>query len=158
MLLAAFHPTRNYFDGRVTTQAGQRKTVPPFFSAASADNQGDTVWLLSTVEGKVQMLDSSLEPAGLSNVFWGSDIAGTAAHCGSGTQILASRPGDPGQPDSVQAFTLNGRAMEPVTDPVELPGPVLALWTTGGTAATAIVHDLRSGKYAAYSLSVVCGG
>jgi len=31
LLLANFASTRNYFDGHVTTQTGQRKTVAPFF-------------------------------------------------------------------------------------------------------------------------------
>ena len=40
LLLAQYASGRNYFEGRVTTQNGQAKTVPPFFSAAAAEQQG----------------------------------------------------------------------------------------------------------------------
>lgn len=158
LLLADFAAARNYFDGRVTTQTGQRKTVAPFFSAASVESQGRTWWLLQTVDGKTQILDAALDPAGTSTAQWGSDIAGTDAHCGAGSQVLATRPGDRGQPDSVQAFTMADRTPEPLTEAADFPGPVLALWTSGGNAATVVVRDLRTGKYAAYVLTVVCGG
>jgi hypothetical protein len=158
LLLANFAATRNYFDGRVTTQAGQRKTVATFFSAASVESQGRTLWLLATLDGKIQILDAALEPAGVSTAAWGSDIAGTDAHCGTGSQVLATRPGDRGQSDSVQAYTIVDRSPEPLTDAAEFPGPVLALWTSGGNGVTVVVRDLRSGKYAAYALTVVCRG
>jgi hypothetical protein len=156
LLLANFAAARNYFDGRVTTQAGQRKTVSPFFSAASVDSQGRTWWLLETVDGKTLILDAALDPAGASTALWGSDIAGTDAHCGAGSQVLATRPGY-GQGDSVQAFTMVDRAPQPVTEPAEFPGPVLALWATGGNSATAVVKDSTTGKYAAYVVTVICG-
>jgi hypothetical protein len=158
LLLADFAAARNYFSGRVTTQAGQRRTVAPFFSAASVESQGRTLWLLAALDGKAQILDAALEPAGTSTAQWGSDIAGTDAHCGAGSQVLATRPGDRGQPDTIQAFTLVDRTPEPLTEAVDFPGPVLALWTSGGTAVTVVVRDLRTGRYSAYVVTVVCGG
>jgi hypothetical protein len=156
LLLANFAPARNYFDGRVITQTGQRKTVPPFFSAASADSQGRTWWLLAALDGKTQIFDAALDPAGTANTQWGSDLAGLDAHCGAGWQVLATRAGDRGQPDAIQAFSMVDRTPQPLTDAVEFAGPVVALWTSGGSAATAVVHDLRTGKYAAYAVTVVC--
>jgi hypothetical protein len=157
LLLAGFAATRNYFDGRVTTQTGQRKTIPPFYSAASVESQGRTWWLLAALDGRTQMFDAALEPAGTLGVQWGSDIAGTDAHCAGGSQVLATRPGDRGQPDSIQAFTLLDRTPQPLTEAAEFPGPVVSLWTSSGSAATVVVRDLRTGKYAAYAVTVVCG-
>jgi hypothetical protein len=157
LLLANFAVARNYFDGHITTQTGQRKTVAPFFSAASVDEQGRTWWLLAAIDGRTQILDAAFDPVGTTALLWGSDIAGTDAHCGGGSQVLAVRPGDRGQPDGIQAFTLVNRAPEPLTDTVDLPGPVLALWSSGGNSATAAIRDLRTGKYAAYVVTVVCG-
>jgi len=157
LLLADFTATRNYFGGRVTTQSGQPKTVPPFYSAASAGSQGRTWWLLATIDSKTQIFDGSLDPAGTSNAQWGSDIAGTDAHCGAGTQVLATRPGDHGQADAIQAFSMVDRTPQPLTEAVDFPGPVLALWTSGGSAVTVVVRDLRTGKYLAYVVTVVCG-
>ncbi len=139
------------------TQSGQPKTVAPFFSAASVASQGRTWWLLAAIDGKIQMYDASLDPAGTSNVQWGSDIAGTDAHCGAGTQVLATHPGDRGQPDAIQAFTMVDRTPQPLTEAIDFQGPVLALWTSGGSAATVVVRDLRTGKYSAYVVTVVCG-
>lgn len=156
LLLAGFSAVRNYFDGRITTQSGQRKSVPPFFSAASLESQGRTWWLLAATDGRVQMFDSSLDPVGATNAQWGSDIAGTDAPCGGGSQVLASRAGDRGQPDSVQAFTLTGHTPRPLTEAADFPGPVLALWTSGANSVTAVVRDLRSQQYSAYVVSVVC--
>ena len=158
LLLADFTATRNYFGGRVTTQSGQRKTVTPFFSAASVESQGRTLWLLAALDGRMQVFDASLDPAGTSTAQWGSDIAGTDAHCGTGSQVLATRPGDRGQPDTIQAFTMVDRTPTPLTEAVDFPGPVLALWTSGGNSVTVVVRDLRTGKYSAYAVTVVCGG
>jgi hypothetical protein len=157
LLLADFAATRNYFDGRVTTQSGQRKNVAPFFSASSVESQGRTWWLLAAIDGRVQIFDATLEPAGKLSAQWGSDIAGTDARCGTGSQVLATRPGDSGQPDSIQAFTMVDRTPQPLTEPAEFPGPVLALWTSGGNAATVVVRDLGSQQYSAYAITVVCG-
>jgi hypothetical protein len=49
------------------------------------------------------------------------------------------------------------RTPEPLTEAVDFPGPVLALWASGGSAATVVVRDLRTGKYSAYVVTVVCG-
>jgi hypothetical protein len=157
LLLADFAPTRNYFDGRAIAQSGQHKTVPPFFSAAAVETQGRTWWLLAAIDGRIQMFDAALDPAGTVAAQWGSDIAGTDAPCGAGSQVLATRPGDRGQPDTIQAFTLAGRTPAPATESVDFPGPVLALWTSGGNSATVAVHNLRTGKYSAYVVTVVCG-
>lgn len=156
LLLANFASTRNYFDGRVTTQTGQRKAVAPFFSAASVDSQGRTWWLLTAVDGRVQIFDGALDPAGTSSAQWGADIAGTDAHCGAGSQVLATRPSDRGQPDAIQAFSMADRMPQALTDPADFPGPVLALWTSGGAAATVVVKDLRLQQYSAYVVTVVC--
>ena len=156
MLLANFAVARNHFDGHVTTQAGVRKNVGPFYSAASAEEQGRTVWLLAMLDGRVEVLDASFDPAG-SIGSWGSDIAGTDAHCGSGSQVLATRPGDGTVTDALQAFSIVNRSATPVTLPVELPGPVTALWPSGGSSVVAIVHNLATGRYEAYVVTVVCG-
>jgi hypothetical protein len=157
LLLADFAGARNYFDGRITTQSGQRKNVPPFFSAASVESQGRTWWLLAATDGRVQMFDAALDLVSATNASWGSDIAGTDAPCGAGSQVLATRAGDRGQPDSVQAFTLADRTPRPLTEAADFPGPVLALWTSGASSVTAVVRDLRSQQYSAYVVSVVCG-
>jgi hypothetical protein len=156
MLLAQFAATRNHFDGRVITQNGVKKSVPPFYSAAAVEEQGKTLWLLALVDGRTQVFDASLDPGAFAGS-WGSDIAGTDAHCGSGFQMLATRAGDSTATDAVQAFSIVSRAASPLTPPEELPGPVTALWTSSGSSVMAIVHNLATGRYEAYLITVACG-
>ncbi len=155
-LLANFAATRNHFDGRVATQAGLRKTIAPFYSAASVEEQGRPLWLLATLDGRTQIFDAWLEPVG-AVASWGSDIAGTEAGCGGGSQVLATRPGDAGEPDAIQTFAIVNRAAAPLTAPVEFAGPVTALWPASATSALAVTRDPLTGRYAAYVITVVCG-
>jgi hypothetical protein len=157
LLLASFASSRNYFDGRVTMQTGQRKTVPPFYAAASVEEQGRTSWVLSGLDGRAQIYDGALDPvATISD--WGSDIVGIDTRCVGGSAVLATRAGDATVPDSIQAFTVVNRSAAPLSGALNLPGPVTALWPSGGAGAVAIVRNLTTGRYEAYQLSVACGG
>ena len=156
VLLANFVAGRNYFDGRVFAANGIRKTLAPFFSVASTEENGRTYWLLAMLDGRTQILDAALEPVG--NVAsWGSDLAATEAHCGGGWQILATKPGETREPDAVRAFQLVNRTPVPLSAPLELPGPVTAFWSLGGNTALAVVNDLDNGRYQAYVITVNCG-
>lgn len=156
ILLASFAADRNYFDGRVVTQNGMRKTVPPFYSAAVFQDQGSTFWVLALVDGRSQIFDSGLEP--LSSILgWGSGVTGTSARCAGGSQVLATRPGDAGEADGVQAFSIVNRTALPLAPPVTFPGPVTAIWHTAANSALAVTHDAVTGRYAAYALTMVCG-
>lgn len=165
LLLAAYASARNYFDGRVVTQSGTRKTVPPFYSAASAESQGRTFWVLAQTDGRAEIMDAALEPLASAGqgapaqgaiTQWGSDIAGVDARCGGSSQVLATRAGDANEPDALQSFTISERSATPVTGTVTLPGPVTALWPSGASAALAVARDLVSGDFIAYVASVAC--
>ena len=157
LLLSNFAAGRNFFDGRVMTETGLRKTVGAFYSAASVDEQGRALWLLAMVDGRTQVFDAALDPAG-SIAAWGSDIAGVEARCGGGSVVLAARSGDRAATDAIQAFSMVNRAAVPLSGAVDFPGPVVALWPSLGTSAVAIVRNFASGKYEAYLVGVACGG
>jgi hypothetical protein len=154
MLLANFVSGRNYFDGRVATQTGLRTTLDAFYSAAAIEERGKTLWLLAMVDGRTRLFDEQFGAAGEIGG-WGSDIAGTDARCGGGSQVLATRPG--AGPDAVQAYAIVNRMASPLGAPAEFPGPVTALWVSGHDSALAVSKDPTTGKYAAYLLTVVCG-
>jgi hypothetical protein len=103
------------------------------------------------------VFDAAFVPAG-SIPSWGSDIAGTAARCGSGSQVLATKPGDATVNDSIQAYSIVNRSATALTPPLDLPGPVTAMWPSGGSSVMAIVHNLATGRYEAYIVTVLCGG
>jgi hypothetical protein len=157
VLLASFAAGRNYFDGRLSTANGVHKTLAPFFSAASAEEGGHTYWLVAMVDGRTQILDAALDPLG-SVASWGSDLVGTEAHCGGGSQVLATKAGDAREADAVRAFGLVNQTPVPLSAPLELPGPITAFWSLGGSAALAVVSDLATGHYQAYAVTVNCGG
>ena len=156
VFLAGFTPGRNYFDGRVSTANALRKTVGPFFSAASVEENGRAYWLLAMLDGRTQIFDAAFEPVG-SVASWGSDLASTEARCGGGSQILATKAGDAREADSIRAFGLVNRTPVPLSAPLDLPGPVTAFWSLGGNSALAVVSDLASGRYQAYVITVNCG-
>ena len=82
---------------------------------------------------------------------------GIDARCGPASQVLATRPADGGEPDALQAFAVSNPSATAITGAVDFPGPVTALWPSGGTSVLAVAHDLRTGRYAAYLVTVVCG-
>jgi hypothetical protein len=157
VLLANFAPGRNHFDGRVTLPNGIHKTLAPFYSAASVEENGRLYWLMAMADGRTQILDAAFGPLG-SVASWGSDLAGTEAHCGGGWQVLGTRASKAPEPDAVRAFGLVNRTPVPLSAPLELPGPVTALWSLGGSVALAVVNDLGTGRYQAYVITVNCGG
>jgi len=158
LLLANFAGARNYFDGRVVAQNGAPHTVPPFYTAASLEDRGQTFWLLALVDGRTQVLDGALNPVVSSaTTGWGSDIAGIDSRCGPPSQVLATRLGDGTEPDAIQGFSLAERTPQPVTATATFPGPVTALWTSGGNSVLAVVRDLSTGRYVAYVLTLACG-
>ena len=156
MVLATLAPARNFFDGRVITQTGARKTVAPFFSAAAVEEQGRQLWLLAMQDGHTQIFDSGFEPLGGVGP-WGSDIAGTEARCGGGSQVLATKAGDGREADVLRAYSIVNRVPAPLTAPADFSGPVTALWPVGAGAVLAVARDAETGRFGAYLVTVNCG-
>jgi hypothetical protein len=127
--------------------------LPPFFSAARI---GDRV-LLAGVDGRARFYDTALQPvADLGG--WGSDVASIDSKCVRGPLVLATKPGQADDPDAIQAFEIVDRQAIAVSAPVEFLGPVTALRQSAedGGAAVAISRNLKTGRYAAFSLSISC--
>ena len=134
---AELAPGRNYFTA---------PRLGAFFSAASLAK----FQIVAGLDGRARIYDNTLgEVSALTG--WGSDIAAIENGC---AQILATRPGDAGEPDAVQAYDLSGRS---AGDPATLPGPVVALWRSGRKGeAVAVARNAETGRYAAYSLVITC--
>jgi hypothetical protein len=157
VLLANFAPARNYFDGRIVTPSGVRKSVAPFYTVAPVDDQGRPFWMFSLADGRALLADANFD-AVVTVGPWGSDLAATEVRCAGGMEVVATKPGDAREPDELRAWSIVNRAPAAVTPPMEMPGPVTALWSLGGAEVIAVVHDLATGQYAAYLVRVVCGG
>jgi len=154
---ALFNSARNYFTGALFGTANN--SVPPFYSAAAFERQGSLFSIFAGVDGHIRTSDgtseSMLSTSAVSD--WGSDIVALKSGCGSGTQLLVTNAGDDTVADSLRAFEIPGSSPVQVSATVSFPGPITALWSHGdGSAVTAVTHNLQTGSYEAYTVSVTC--
>jgi hypothetical protein len=153
LLLGGFAAGRNHFDGRVTTQAGTRKSVPPFYSAAAVEESGEALWIFAGLDGRAVLTDRAFVTVATLGV-WGSDLAGAGVRCHGRTPLLATRPGQ--ENDAIQAFTVANGQAETLAPALPMPGPVTALWPAPG-GAIAVARDAATEKYAVYLVTIACG-
>lgn len=153
---AFFTPARNFFTGAFTPPIGKVSNGPSFYSAAALPRSGYTLWVLSSVDGSIHLLDGMTDQL-IRNARWGSDLAAVHSSCGTGAQLLVSETGDPTE-DSLRAFEIPDRDPVAASAPMEFDGPVVALWPdSAGDSATAVVKREDTGWYEAYRISVACG-
>ena len=165
-LHAYFAPDRNYFDGRIRLDDGREVKAPPFFAAAilpagneagkAGGGEGNSMWLLTGLDGRAQVLSGG--EASAANIGgWGSELVGVTTGCRSGWQALTTGSGDFTGSDTVQAYEIIGHHAVIASLPVEFAGPVTALWPlANGSEALAISHNMKTGDYEAFRLSVTC--
>jgi len=153
---AFFAPARNFFTGALVPGIGQQKSAPAFYSAAALLRNKYTLWILAGVDGQLHLLDG-LNHQVAANVHWGSDLAGLHAACRQDWQVLAASAGS-GPGDSLQVFEFPDREPVPVSGPLELTGPITALWpSSSADSAIAISRDSETGNYDAVQLTLTCG-
>ena len=153
-VIANFSPQGNFFPGHIDIEPGGARDLPPFYTLAPA---GDA-WIFAAADGRAHIYSRSWEAAGAIDQ-WGSLIAGIQTPCGP--RILATRPSSLSEPDAIQPYDyaageVAGGAAHPAGPPLEFSGPITALWSAGNSA-TAVARDLRTGRYAAFSLAPACG-
>jgi hypothetical protein len=87
---------------------------------------------------------------------WGSDIAGIASSCETGPLVVATSSGESTVADSAAAYDVSSQPPRAASEPAPFAGPVTALWPAPG-GVLAVVHQLATGRYAAYNLTLDCG-
>jgi hypothetical protein len=155
------NPSRNFFAGSVTFSNSLQAKFPAFFSSASPSPEttglSSSRRLVAGLDGQVQLFAGSAEPVSTFDG-WGSDIMSVASGCGSAWQVLATGAGDWTQKDQIQLYEIRDRKAIAIGQPMELPGPILALWPVGdGKSARVISRSLESGSYEASIVSISCG-
>lgn len=151
---AFFAPMRNFFTGALTPGIGKFTTVPKFYSAALLPREKYTLWLFSSTDGQVHVVDGVSDQA--TKLSWGSDLISLKTACGAGWQVLASSSGD-AEDDSVRAYEIPDRDAVAVSIPIDFPGPITALWTEArGDTAIAVARNREAGKYEAFRLALSC--
>ena len=154
---AFFAPARNFFTGALSPGIGKVSNVPSFYSAAALPRSNYTLWVLTAVDGSVHLVDGMADQV-LRGARWGSDLAAVHSTCGTGSQILASEPGDP-EHDALRAFEIPDRDPVAASSALDFDGQIVALWPDdAGTGSMAVVKRQGSKWYEAYRVSIACGG
>lgn len=148
----------------VAQEALAGKNLGLWFSAAQFEMDGKTNLIVTGQDGLARLYADGAEPVA---VFpnWGSEIASVYSGCGSGWQLLVTGRGDWTAPDEIQAIDLQEWRAQTVSDPLEFPGPIVALHPAEERSAAnpsadgmaiAVVRNLQNGRYEAYLLSIAC--
>ncbi len=93
-------------------------------------------------------------PAGPPQPGKGTEIA-MGAVCGGESQFLATGARDYTQTDSLQVFEIKSGVSTTISAELNFPGPITALHTVSKTPR-AVVRNLATGNYEAYSLAFSC--
>ncbi len=155
------NPSRNYFSGSITFSNSLQAKYPPFFSSASPSPEttglSSSRRIVAGLDGQTQLFVGAPEPAS-SFDGWGSDIVPIESGCGSAWQVLVTGAGDWTRKDQIQLYEIRDRKAIPIGQPMDLPGPILALWPVGdGKSARVVSRSLESGMYEASIVSISCG-
>jgi hypothetical protein len=150
---AFYDAARNYFTGVITPNLGV--DLPPFYSAALLQRANGTALLIAGVDGRVQMVDSSVLKPVSGARDWGSDFAVLKSGCGSGAQVIASGSGEAAS-DSLRAYELPAQEAIPASAALAMNGTVTALSPApDGKSLLAAVRQ-PSGNYEVDRVTALC--
>ncbi|HEX6466059.1 MAG TPA: hypothetical protein VFZ99_02070, partial [Terriglobales bacterium] len=147
---AFYANARNFFTG-VITDLGRDYSFPGFFSAAVLGGAEGDHFVLAGTDGRLQSGNGTR--FGISS---GAGIASIKPDCTATPLILSSRNGDWSQNDAVRLLTESGIDLEAVSHEMELPGPVLSMWSAGPSQVNVSIRNLQTGAYEAYIFSAAC--
>ena len=146
---AFYANARNFFTGVITPARDQG--LPAFYSASVYAASDGNHLLMATTDGRLQF-DSGSE----SRTALGSEIATIKVECSDNWFVLGSHATDWIRPDELQLFSVNGNELLPTGRAVELPGPILGMWSAGPGQVNAGVRNLQTGAYEAYAINAAC--
>jgi hypothetical protein len=156
MTFAFLAPSGNWFQ-RAGISNSTKVSQEPFFSEADLDLNGEPAWILTGTKGETILVSGKTGTILSTIAAWGSELATVKTECGSGWQILSTSRRDRTELDSIAVYEWAGNEFRALSEPLELDGPVVAMWSgENGGPARAVVHNLKTGNYEAYLLKVGC--
>jgi hypothetical protein len=150
---------RNYFSGVVLFATNLKESLPPFYTAAMVSvTNGSFERIQTELDGKARLYQSGSERAEETFNGWGDDIATIRPGCDQGWQVLVTGTADWTQSDQIQIYEIKGNQAVAIGQPLNFPGPILALWSSQDEQSARVVsRNLQTGMYEASIVSVVCG-
>lgn len=126
-----------------------------FFTGAGLKGDGG-VNVEARLDGRLWLQVGEERPLPLT-IHLGSDIASIGGGCIDNTAILATGGSDYTSLDQVQVFQISDHRLIATSPPVEMPGPVNSLQQLFSLdPVRAVVHNLKTGNYEAYEITVAC--
>lgn len=138
------------------------KEITPGLDAVEFQNGGQKTVIVVGKDRKMRLYHDDSEPF-QTTAEYGDQISSIQSGCGSGQQVLVTERGDGTAADTVQAVEIRDDKLALVAQPMQFGGPVTMLRAASrtlgfpDTAAIAVVHNLQSGNYEAYRLTISCG-
>jgi hypothetical protein len=141
------------------------KKLGDWHSVARFEHDGHASLIVTAEDGMARLYEEGQEAAAVFRG-WGSEVASIRSACGMGWQVLKTSPGDWTARDTVEAVEIQNGAARAVSPQLEFAGPVVALHGfamrgadsgSENKSAIAIAHNLQSGNYEAYRLTISCG-
>ena len=118
--------------------------LQPYFTRAEIGGED----VVGAADGRTYVYDAARKQLSVSDIW--SDFAGVVSSC-AGARVIGAYA-----TNSVALFDLVNHAPARVSDSMEVPGPVTALWPAG-SAALAVVRIKDTNRYEAFSITVDCG-
>ena len=152
-----FAADRNYFSSSTLRDGAVSSVAPAWYSMAADPANGDARWIGAGADGNARLFEKG-QTGSLVLGRWGDDVVSLPAACGANWEVLTTGSGDWTQADQLQIHEITGQSAPLSGQPLEFPGPILALWPgKNGEPARAISRDLQTGMYEAATVSVTCG-
>jgi len=105
--------------------------------------------VLGAADGRTYVYDAARKQVSVSDAW--NDFAVVASSCAT-AKIIAAYSAT----NSLAIFDLVNQSPLRVSDSMEMPGPVTAMWPAGSAAVT-VVRNKDTSRYEAYSIAVDCG-
>jgi hypothetical protein len=150
-------PGRNYFVTSDATADHTLTNVSAFYTVAAESDDRKSQLILTGTDGIARLVADNRSTTNIS-VNWGDEISSVSLPCGADWYVLADAPGDWLKTDRLQLFRISAANAAPAGHPLDLPGPVVALWpSNGGDSVRVISRNLETGMYETSMVSASCG-
>lgn len=155
---AQFESDRDFFHGFGAANETDGSKRERFYTAAAKDRGAGLDWVLAEMDGKARLYEGSSRASSATFSGWGDEIATIGTGCSDSWDVLTTGTGDWTQGDHIQIYEIRDSQANAAGQPLEFPGPILALWSASDLKTARVVSlNLQTGMYEASIITVTCG-